>query len=83
MTMHGNFNKKVEKFNPNPRREKCCNISTPKQVKKNALNRIFEIKRWETHALFDFILALRLNDWYSIKNASNISKKNIYNFFPW
>lgn len=49
MTTHGNFNKKVKKFNPNPRSEKCCKDLTPKQVKKNAQNRIFEIKRWETH----------------------------------
>lgn len=33
--------------------KKCCKGSTPKQVKKNALNRIFETKRWETHAFFD------------------------------
>ena len=35
--------------------------------RENAQNRIFEKKRWETHALLDFIVDLRLNDWYSMR----------------
>ena len=50
--MHGNFNKKLKNLIERNNSEKCCNISTPKQVKKNALNRIFVIKRWETHLIF-------------------------------
>ena len=38
--------------------------STPKQVKKNAKNRILEIKRWETHLWF--ILKYNKNSNWSI-----------------
>ena len=53
---------KAKNFNLTQKNEKCCKLSTPKQVKKNSLNRIFEIKRWETHALLGIWKILGKND---------------------